>query len=92
MDEVKLRKIYRDLQRGATVDITAMAKEDYKEYEDTEEGERLVSRMTLEMRGKTQPIIIANRWHKSKLEESHFYYLDQLPGLKSLLNTWLNKI
>ena len=90
--ETQLNRIYKSLKRGAIVDITSMAKEEYKEYEITPGGEKLLTRMTLQMRSKTDPIIIAERYRGSQVIENHWYYLDQLYALKSLLNLWLNKL
>ena len=92
MLQSELNKIYKNLKRGATVDITAFAKEEYKEYTDTPNGEKLITKMTLQMRGKQQPVIIAERFRDNCLVENHWYYLDQLISLKSLLDSWLNKI
>ena len=49
MIESKLDRIYKDLKRGATVDLTPYAKEEYKEYMDTKEGEQMVTKMTLQV-------------------------------------------
>ena len=92
MLEQKLKRIYTDLKRGAKVDITPYAKEEYKEYIDTPKGEKLITRMTLELRGKQQPVIIASWYRGDELEESHFYYMDQKDQLKTLMSTWLNRL
>ena len=92
MLEQKLKRIYTDLKRGARVDITPYAKEEYKEYIDTPKGEKLITRMTLELRGKQQPVIIASWYRGDELEESHFYYMDQKDQLKTLMGTWLNRL
>lgn len=92
MLEQKLKRIYTDLKRGAKVDITPYAKEEYKEYIDTPKGEKLITRMTLELRGKQQPVIIASWYRGDELEESHFYYMDQKDQLKTLMGTWLNRL
>lgn len=92
MLEQKLKQIYTDLKRGAKVDITPYAKEEYKEYIDTPKGEKLITRMTLELRGKQQPVIIASWYRGDELEESHFYYMDQKDQLKTLMGTWLNRL
>ena len=92
MQELKLQKIYADLKRGARVDLTPYAKEEYKEYVDTPKGERLITKMTLEIAGRQQPVFIASRYRGDDLEESHFYYMDQKSQLKSLMGTWLNKL
>ena len=92
MLEQKLKRIYIDLKRGAKVDITPYAKEEYKEYIDTPKGEKLITRMTLELRGKQQPVIIASWYRGDELEESHFYYMDQKDQLKTLMDTWLNRL
>ena len=92
MQEQRLQKIYVDLKRGARVDLTPFAKEEYKEYVDTPQGEKLVTRMTLELAGRQQPVFIVSRYKGSELEESHFYYMDQKAQLKALMSTWLNKL
>ena len=48
--------------------------------------------MTLELKGREQPVIIASWYKGNELEESHFYYLDQKEQLKTLMSTWLNRL
>lgn len=86
-----LERIYSDLKSGITVDLTPFAKEEYKEYRDSKEGEQLVTKMTLQMRGKRQPVIMAELYRDKCLIENHWYYLDQLSDLRALLNVWLKK-
>lgn len=90
MLEEKLHEIYVGLRTGKEVDLTSLAKDEYKEYVDTPKGERLVTKMTLELKGRQQPVFIASLYKGTKLEESHFYYLDQKRELNGLLNNWLN--
>lgn len=92
MLEQRLHRIYTDLKRGARVDLTPYAKEEYKEYVDTPTGEKLITKMTLELHGRQQPVIIASWYKGDELEESHFYYLDQKEQLKTLMSTWLNRL
>ena len=86
----ELSNIYTSLVKGETVDITPYAKEEYKEYVDTKDDERLITKMTLEYEKGLQSVIIASRYRGEELEESHFYYLDQKDQLRKLMNTWLN--
>ena len=92
MDDQRLQKIYTDLKNGVVVDLTPFAKEEYKEYVDGRKGDKLITKMTLELVGRNQPVFIASRYKGDVLEESYFYYLDQKSQLKSLMNTWLDKI
>lgn len=92
MLEQRLHRIYTDLKRGARVDLTPFAKEEYKEYVDTPKGEKLVTKMTLELVGRQQPVFIASRYKGDILEESYFYYMDQKSQLRSLLRIWLNRL
>ena len=92
MQVQQLERIYKGLKAGRRIDITSMAKEEMKEYEDGSKHDICITKMYLQMRGKTDPIITASLYRKGKLIENHWYYLDQLQGLKGLLNTWLNKI
>ena len=87
----ELKSIHKELNERKVVDITRLAKEEYKEYVDTPEGETLITRMTLQKKGIHYPTIVAERYIGEKLVENHWYYLDQLQDLKNLLSTWLAK-
>jgi hypothetical protein len=87
-----LHSIYADLVNKGVVDLTPYCKEEYKEYVDTEDGEEMITRVTLELVSGQQPVFIASRYRGDSLEESHFYYSDEKSQLKDLMGTWLNKI
>lgn len=90
MIKEKLVEIYSNLKNGGQVDLTPFIKDEYKEYVDSPSGEKLVTKVTLELAGTQQPVFIASKYRDNELEESHFYYLDQKTQLKKLMNTWLN--
>ena len=89
MVETQLAEIYNQLKEGQKVDLVPFAKEEYKEYVDTPKGEKLVTEMTLQMKGTRQSVLIAELYRDKLLLENHWYYLDQLPELKKLLAQWL---
>ena len=90
MIKEKLVEIYSDIKNSGQVDLTPFIKDEYKEYVDSPNGEKLITKVTLELVGTQQPVFIASKYRDDELEESHFYYLDQKTQLKKLMNTWLN--
>lgn len=87
---VDVQKIYTTLKKDGVVDLTPFAREEYLEYRDNASGdEELVTRITLAVEGIKQPVFIASRYTGDVLEESYFYYRDQMSTLRDLLHTWL---
>lgn len=90
METQEMTRIHKDLREGKIVDLSHHVREELKEFKDTREGEQMITRITLKMEGRLDPVIIANRYVDEKEVESHFYYLDQKQQLRQLLNRWLN--
>lgn len=92
MKEAVMKRLYNSLKSGKRVDMTNFLREDQKEYIDGPRNglDQQVIRVTLELSGSSDPAIIVSKFKRTKLVESHFYYLDQKGELKTLLHNWLN--